>query len=183
MRQSSAAGRCDSLRAGGAQLPFAKLRHSMKSSNKDLRFANPADPQRRIAELESILDSVDDVIWSTTPDGRTLLFNNRAAEALYGRPLSEFYEDEMLWLSAVHPEDRDRTETALRRAAETGEFDVEYRILRADGSVRWVPARARVAADARGTASSSSTAKTCGSSTPMEARSARSATATPSWPA
>ena len=122
----------------------------MNSRSKDSYTADAGDPRQRIAELESILESVDDVIWSTTPDGQTLLFVSGSAQALYGRPVSEFYADPMKWLAAVHPEDRDRVETAFRRAAETREFSLEYRIRRADGSLRWVHDRARMVFDASG---------------------------------
>jgi PAS domain S-box-containing protein len=51
-----------------------------------------------------------------------------------------------LFLSHVHPDDRERIEAAMRHAhdpASDGRFDVEHRIIRRDGSVRWVLARGR----------------------------------------
>ena len=51
-----------------------------------------------------------------------------------------------LFLSHVHPDDRERIEAAMRHAhdpASDGRFDVEHRIIRRDGSVRWVLARDR----------------------------------------
>jgi PAS domain S-box-containing protein len=47
-------------------------------------------------------------------------------------------------LETVHPADRDGFERAVRKAVVTGEeLDVEYRMLRPDGEVRWVAARGR----------------------------------------
>ncbi|HUJ80105.1 MAG TPA: PAS domain S-box protein [Nitrospiria bacterium] len=46
-----------------------------------------------------------------------------------------------MFLAAVHPDDLDRIQAAVRRAhdpAGDGRFDVEYRILRRDGAVRWL---------------------------------------------
>jgi len=45
----------------------------------------------------------------------------------------------------VHPQDRDRVAEALRRAHTTdeGPFDIEYRIVRRDGSLRWVATRSQ----------------------------------------
>jgi PAS domain S-box-containing protein len=60
----------------------------------------------------------------------------RAAEAEFS------YAD---LVAAIHPEDRERQAEAVRRAiAERSSFDVEYRVIRPDGSLRWVQVRGRV---------------------------------------
>jgi PAS domain S-box-containing protein len=42
----------------------------------------------------------------------------------------------------VHPEDRAARDSAIRRAIETlGEYDIEYRVLLPDGTLRWIGAR------------------------------------------
>jgi C4-dicarboxylate-specific signal transduction histidine kinase len=51
-------------------------------------------------------------------------------------------------LHSVHPADREGLDRAVRRAtANQEELDVEYRVLRPDGDVRWIAARGRSAAD------------------------------------
>ncbi|MBV9891204.1 MAG: PAS domain S-box protein, partial [Rhizobacter sp.] len=50
----------------------------------------------------------------------------------------------------VHPDDRERRETAIERAWETGVFANEYRIVRADGEERWMSSRGRVVRTADG---------------------------------
>jgi PAS domain S-box-containing protein len=50
------------------------------------------------------------------------------------------------FLERVHPDDRDRIGAAVRRAHDPGSdgrFDVEHRIIRRDGSVRWLITRGR----------------------------------------
>jgi PAS domain S-box-containing protein len=50
------------------------------------------------------------------------------------------------FLNCVHPEDRERIGAAVRRAhdpAGDGRFDVEHRILRRDGAVRWLTTRSQ----------------------------------------
>jgi signal transduction histidine kinase len=47
-------------------------------------------------------------------------------------------------LEQIHPADRERVEEVIRDALESGEdFDVEYRIVAADGTLRWQSARGR----------------------------------------
>ena len=54
----------------------------------------------------------------------------------------------------IHPEDRDRVAVALKRAHETeeGPFDIEYRLIRRDGSVRWVTTRSQTFFEGEGDA-------------------------------
>jgi PAS domain S-box-containing protein len=51
----------------------------------------------------------------------------------------------------VHPEDRALREAAVKRAIETlGGYEVEYRALLPDGTIRWIAARARCLSDEPG---------------------------------
>ncbi len=57
------------------------------------------------------------------------------------------------WREALHPEDRERVLAALEAAVEAHrDFDVEYRVLRQDGSVRWVADRGSALYDEGGRA-------------------------------
>ena len=102
------------------------------------------------SRLDSILNSMEDVVWSTTPDGQSVLFVSASAAGLYGRSAAEFLADPMKWLATSHPEDREAVERGFSQVAETGEFDGEYRIIRPDGTVRWVHDRARIVNDPGG---------------------------------
>lgn len=44
----------------------------------------------------------------------------------------------MEWLALIHPEDRPRIYQAWKEAAHTGILDIEYRVVYADGSHRWL---------------------------------------------
>jgi PAS domain S-box-containing protein len=55
------------------------------------------------------------------------------------------------WREALHPDDRDRTVKGLNSAIEQGrEFELEYRIVRPDGSVRWIAGQGRASYDGNG---------------------------------
>ena len=58
---------------------------------------------------------------------------------LFGITPDEWKSSPDAWLRAVHPDDRERADTAFAEALETGgEFHAEYRVLSPDGVVRWV---------------------------------------------
>jgi len=48
------------------------------------------------------------------------------------------------WLSTIHPEDRERVQAIDESIAETDGFEMEYRIIHLDGTVRWVRDQAHV---------------------------------------
>ncbi|MFI5054343.1 MAG: PAS domain-containing protein, partial [Acidimicrobiia bacterium] len=60
-------------------------------------------------------------------------------EALLGYPRERFMDDPDFWFSIVHAQDRERVETAGSAITQRGvPFDLEYRMIAADGSVVWV---------------------------------------------
>lgn len=74
-------------------------------------------------------------------DPAQLLYVNSAYERIWGRSCTSLYADPTSWMEALHPEDCDRIDAAYQAIADTHTFDQEYRIIRPDGSIRWVWAR------------------------------------------
>jgi PAS domain S-box-containing protein len=52
--------------------------------------------------------------------------------------------------ATVHPDDRERVSAAMEKAMESGDYDVEYRTVRADESEHWTAARGKVLRGADG---------------------------------
>jgi len=100
--------------------------------------------------LDGILSSLDDVVWSSSPDGSRMLYLNPAAQRIYGRPLAEFFDRPHLWQEVVHPEDVLKVGVAFEELGRRGTFNAEYRIVRPDGMVRWVRDRGRLVKDSAG---------------------------------
>jgi PAS domain S-box-containing protein len=101
------------------------------------------------ARLHSILGSIDDVVWSVSP-AYELLYLNRAAERLYGRPAAAFFTNRYLWHDVIHPDDRERFPRDVEALIAGGSFEVEHRIVQPDDTVRWVVTRGWVVRDAAG---------------------------------
>ncbi|MDJ0589398.1 MAG: PAS domain-containing protein [Pleurocapsa sp. MO_226.B13] len=106
--------------------------------------------QQSQKRFDSILNSIEDVVYSVDPNTFELFYLNAAAEKVYGRRVAEFYENCDLWLEIVHPEDRDRTADFGQNAIETGVGEAEYRIIRPDGEIRWLYDRAHITYDVDG---------------------------------
>lgn len=105
---------------------------------EDLRqYGN--EQARQVALLDRMLQVVDSVFWvSGMSDGKNL-YVSPAYERIWGTGCNQLESDAGSWMAQIHPDDRDRVETEVRQQrAARRPFDVEYRIIRNDGSMRWI---------------------------------------------
>ncbi len=100
--------------------------------------------------LQSLLGAMEDVIWSSPLDLSALHYVSPSVAEIYGRSAEEFLARPSLWLEVVYADDRALAEQARRDLQATGEFDVEYRIVRRDGDLRWLHDRGRIIKDNAG---------------------------------
>ncbi|MGD1921156.1 MAG: EAL domain-containing protein, partial [Pleurocapsa sp.] len=100
-------------------------------------------------KLESILNSLEEVVWSADIATSNLIFLNPAATKVYGRSVEELLENPDLRLESIHPEDRDRVELSLASSLNHSN-DIEYRIVQPNGEIRWVWERSRLIQDKDG---------------------------------
>jgi PAS domain S-box-containing protein len=71
--------------------------------------------------------------------------------ALHGLTPTSNKPRHAIWLSTVHPDDRDRTEAAINSAARLGTpYEIEYRVSLPDGNIRWISSRGSMKTDAAG---------------------------------
>ncbi|MGE5652633.1 MAG: EAL domain-containing protein, partial [Bacillota bacterium] len=148
-------------RADGSALPVEVSARALALSGQTLiqmisrdiseRKQARAALQESRDQLNGILASIQDVVWSFSPGMERLNYMNHSAENIYGYAPSDFDRDPRLWLDVIHPQDRPRIDEALRgldRAHPS--WDMEFRIARRDGALRWVHCRSRLVCDAAG---------------------------------
>ncbi|MBD1853054.1 PAS domain S-box protein [Leptolyngbya sp. FACHB-711] len=112
-----------------------------------------AQLQESQSQLNAVLKSVQDVLWSRDIETRALLYTTPSVEQLCGLPMQDFLQQSDLWLSCVHPDDRSRLielDQALYQQQSIDQFDIEYRLCRLDGQVRWVRDRGYVVRNEQG---------------------------------
>ena len=103
-----------------------------------------------IERFEQVINNITQVFWLTDVPKSQMVYISPGYEHLWGRKCEELYRDPRSWAEAVHPDDR---EEIIRRALTEqvrGAYEVEYRILRPDGSLRWIRDRAFPVRSARG---------------------------------
>jgi PAS domain S-box-containing protein len=116
-----------------AQVAFAvertRAEENARRSEERLRFA---------------LDAASMGTWDwSLPDNVVQWSDN--LERLHGLPPGTFDGTFASYEREIHPEDRERVLLAAQRAIEQGSpYDVEYRMVAPDGTVRWVEGKGRV---------------------------------------
>ncbi|ABR47158.1 diguanylate cyclase and metal dependent phosphohydrolase [Alkaliphilus metalliredigens QYMF] len=101
--------------------------------------------------LDSILNSIEDAIWSADPKTLALRYLNPAGEKVFGRPVRELLDEGKQFIfEMVFPEDQEIMKDALEQIFKTGSWDVELRIVHPDGQVKWIRDRAWIVKDQYG---------------------------------
>ncbi len=91
--------------------------------------------------FRAITNSIDQMIWSTRPDGHHDYYNQRWYD-LTGVPQGS--TDGEAWNGMFHPEDQHRAWSTWRHCLATGEtYHIEYRLRHRSGDYRWVLGRAQ----------------------------------------
>jgi PAS domain S-box-containing protein len=97
-----------------------------------------------------LADHIQQVFWMSDVDKNQIIYVSPAYEEIWGKSRSDLYASPLSWLEAIHPDDRGLIlENSLTKQA-TGEYDEIYRIIRPDGSIRWIQDRAFPIRDASG---------------------------------
>jgi PAS domain S-box-containing protein len=92
--------------------------------------------------FRQMADHIHEVFWMMDAETKKIIYVNRAFETVTGRARSVLNDNPLSCREIIHPEDRLRVLAKLSDCVSTGEFNEEFRITRADGSVRWIWSRA-----------------------------------------
>lgn len=94
------------------------------------------DDERRFCEMA---ESVRKVFWLFDWINQKIIYVSPAYEEIWNRSLQDPSDQFEKWIDSIHPDDREFATQSFARIAETGGGEErEYRIVRPDGSVRWI---------------------------------------------
>lgn len=109
------------------------------------RAGTPSEPLRgELVEERTLYELAEHLnlcIWIYDLLSQRLLYVSPEYERIFGQSIDDVYKDGFAWMAMVHPDDRPLVErnTALQRMGESTEMD--YRIVRPNGEVRWISSR------------------------------------------
>ncbi len=89
--------------------------------------------------FRQLAENIHDLFWIKTPDFQRLLYLSPVYESMTGRSREDRYRElgNHSFLDNIVPEDREKMAQIMQNGCDE-KFDVEFRIARPDGSVRWI---------------------------------------------
>jgi len=92
--------------------------------------------------LREVVESIHQVFWTWDVRAARFVYVSPAYEKLWGRPAAGLLSNPGQWLESIHPEDREQFQQVATPGGVRGEYDLQYRVLRPGGEVRWTHDRA-----------------------------------------
>jgi two-component system cell cycle sensor histidine kinase/response regulator CckA len=124
------------------RLPSAIRRAVEDAKQRAERLRTVAALRESEERFRQVTESIEEVFWlAELNPGRRIIYVSPAYAQIWGQPCEQLYHVPNSWLASIHPSDRARVEAAVEQQS-LGHYDVEYRIVRPDGTVRWINDRA-----------------------------------------
>jgi PAS domain S-box-containing protein len=120
----------------------------------DVTARKEAEARLHLSEETSrrVVENLHGVFWMADAATGAMLYVSPGHEEIWGCTAERLYASPSSWLEPVHEADRERMRTAAQAKLRGGEFKETYRILRPDGSVRWIEEKAFPIQDGTGPA-------------------------------
>ena len=98
--------------------------------------------RQSLAESEErfrqIAEHIGEAFWVRATEDGSLEYLSPAWETIWGRKREELGGDTDAWCASIHEDDRPDVEKAYGEMLDSGDLDLEYRVKRPDGEIRWV---------------------------------------------
>lgn len=101
--------------------------------------------QEQLRESEErfrqLAENISDVFFLTDLEGAEIFYVSPTFEKLWGFSRQALYHNPGSWIDLVHETDRDRVRRAIRLRRPGARYDIEFRVRRPNGAMRWVRLR------------------------------------------
>jgi PAS domain S-box-containing protein len=140
----------DAMKAGASDYVMKKsLARLAPALERELKETQMRAAHRRAQEaltdsekrFRQMAENIRDVFFLIDAASNRVLYVSPAYEEIWGCNCESVYANPEAWIDAIHPEDRVSTYEKYKEGSSTGKFAYDYRIVRPDGSIRWIEAR------------------------------------------
>ena len=108
----------------------------MRNITESIRVEQALQESTHIFKL--ITENISEVFWLADPHLEKTYYISPSYERIWGRTRASLYANPDSFIDAIHPDDRLQVLNDYKNKALGLPFKHEYRIVRADGSTRWV---------------------------------------------
>ncbi|MBL7856357.1 MAG: PAS domain S-box protein [Cyclobacteriaceae bacterium] len=127
---------------------LSTLNDSLHMASKKINEQAEIIVQQKEEQLNRVLDSSQDVIWSIDLTGNGKTYISRSIENVFGEMVTDnLLKNFDFWMERTHPEDRKKKELARQQMIDTGHSECNYRMRIANNSYRWIYERSRLIYD------------------------------------
>jgi len=129
----------------------ARLLMVVEDQTESERLRRAAETSER--RLRDLIQTVDAIVWEADATTFEFTFVSQQAERILGYPVSEWLASPDFWPEHIYPPDRERVLAACRTNVDKVDvYELEYRMVAADGRVMWLRDKVRVVRDPAGKA-------------------------------
>lgn len=115
-----------------------ELDRRVKKRTADLEASRQALAKSE-AQFREMAANIQDVFWLVDAQTGRALYVSPAFEIIWGRPPQKEHPSVLTWAASLHPDDRNRALQAFRQGLAVGRYEkLEVRVVRPDGSIRWI---------------------------------------------
>jgi PAS domain S-box-containing protein len=100
--------------------------------------------------FQNLVENISGVYWVNDLETYQTLYISPSYEKIWGRKCDDLYKDPADFMQAIHPDDLSIVTTAFEQQSINGKTEIIYRIIRPDGSLRWIFAKTNVVVDSNG---------------------------------
>jgi diguanylate cyclase (GGDEF)-like protein/PAS domain S-box-containing protein len=110
---------------------------------KDITARRAAEASLRESEeqFRQLAENIHEVFFVVALDPVRFAYVSSAFDEVWGMSRQELYARPAAWIDAVHPDDRERVSNFFEQSASGVGIDMQYRLVRPDGALRWISAR------------------------------------------
>lgn len=119
----------------------------------DITERKRAEAELRASEerFRQLAENIQEVFWMTDAETNRELYLSPAVETIWGRSIQSMMYEPNAWVNSIFSEDRPALLDAIEREKRGEKMQFEYRIVRPDGTLRWIWDRAFPIFDDSGT--------------------------------
>jgi PAS domain S-box-containing protein len=126
------------------QQAIAQLRQEVIERQQAVKAMR--ESEERFCQLA---EHIRQVFWMVGVDRPQMLYVSPAYEKIWQRSCQSLYENSSSWFESLHPSDRERAIATIVLTPQEN-YSLEYRIIRPDGSIRWIKSHAFPICDEQG---------------------------------